>query len=491
MPSIIELNASGELCQAAYSSLVAGPITAAQLAFKANGERNMFAAQAQDFANRHTVERVFNAANTGAYAVIFKNKETQKLTVAIRGTDISANFDWLSNAYLAVGIPPSLNPQYRALRPVIDQWIQAGVLPPGTTVTGHSLGGYLAAAIKASFPATFASTYTFNAPGFVQSLGGLQGVLQSIFGIPVPQTGVVDVRGSAGLSVIAGLGNHLGSLSALEIESAGALGFDNHSISRLTQSLAVLNLLSELDPSLTLEQGNRLLANASNVTNQTHEALIGSLLRLINGATTAVAIDDAQQLYSAILSLNGKGANGQYTNAAFAALAGKIGVRASDESLGIQARTDFSAFLAVLNLSPIVLTSTDVVLQDRLRSVWGNAFTQWNADKNLSAADRSAGKATYSDKWLADRAAMLGWLVIRNQTDASGELGFGTGQRPVQYQDVQTATSFQIGLFNPLGDKAQVLFGGDAGDPLNGQSMADHLYGGAGNDGCFQVGQRA
>jgi Ca2+-binding RTX toxin-like protein len=442
----------------------------------------MSAAQADDFARRYTVERIFNDPDTGAYAAIFKNKQTQELTLAIRGTDIGLNLDWVSNAYVATGIPPSLNPQFLALRPVIAQWVQSGVLKPSSAVTGHSLGGYLAAAIKATFPSTFASAYTFNAPGFVQSLGGLQGVLQSIFGIPVPQSGVVDVRGSAGLSVIAGVGNHLGTLSALEIESAGALSFDNHSVARLTQSLAVLKLLSELDPSLTPEQGNRLLANASGVTNQTHEALIGSLLRLLNGSSTTIAIDDSQQLYSAILSLNGKGASGQYTNAAFAALAGRIGVKASDGSLGTRARTDFSAFLSLLNLSPIVLTGTDATLQDRLRSVWGSTFTQWDTDKNLTPADREAGKAISSDQWLADRAAMLGWIVVRNQTDATGELGLGTGQRPVQYQDVQTATSFQIGLNNALGDKAQILFGGNAGDSLNGKSLADRLYGGAGND---------
>jgi trimeric autotransporter adhesin len=482
MTSIVQLSIAGELAQAVYSPLDKGAIDPGELLVKANGNPNMSAAQAQDFANRYTVERIFNDPDTGAYAAIFKNKQTPELTLAIRGTDISRNMDWVSNAYLATGIPPSLNPQFLALRPVIAQWIQSGALPPGSTIAGHSLGGYLAAAIKATFPSTFASTYTFNAPGFVQSLGGLQGVLQSIFGIPVPQSGVVDVRGSAGLSIIAGVGNHLGTLSVLEIESAGALSFDNHSVARLTQSLAVLKLLSELDPSLTLEQGNRLLANASGVTNQTHEALIGSLLRLLNGSSTDIEIDDAQQLYSAILSLNGKGASGQYTNAAFAALAGRTGVKASDGSLGTRARTDFSAFLSLLNLSPIVLTGTDATLQDRLRSVWSSTFTQWDTDKNLTPADREAGKATYSDQWLADRAAMLGWIVVRNQTDATGELGLGTGQRPVQYQDVHTATSFQIGLNNPLGDKAQILFGGNAGDSLNGKSLADRLYGGSGND---------
>ena len=96
--------------------------------------------------------------------------------------------------------------------------------------------------------------------------------------MPVPQTDVVDVCGSAGLSLIASLGSQLGSLSAVRSKSAaGGLSFDNHRIARLTESLAVLELLSELDPTLTLEEGNRLLLNASSVASQTHEATLGSI----------------------------------------------------------------------------------------------------------------------------------------------------------------------------------------------------------------------
>ena len=144
MTSIVQLSIAGELAQAVYSPLDKGAIDPGELLVKANGNPNMSAAQAQDFANRYTVERIFNDPDTGAYAAIFKNKQTQELTVAIRGTDISRNMDWVSDAYLAIGIPPSLNPQFLALRPVIAQWIQSGALPPGSTIAGHSLGGYLA-----------------------------------------------------------------------------------------------------------------------------------------------------------------------------------------------------------------------------------------------------------------------------------------------------------------------------------------------------------
>ena len=217
MATIEELAGAAELTQAIYSNLQVGQIDARYLESKANGDPNMSAAQATDIAARYEVVQVFSdtntGTNTGAYAALFRDKQSGNLTLTVRGTDGLG--DWLNaNLYLLIGIPPALNPQFNVLRPVIAQWIQSGLITAGTTIAGHSLGGYLAAALKASFPATFGSTYTFNAPGFTAGLGPVPQLLQTIFGMPVPQTGVVDVRGSAGLSVIAGLGNHVGDYAA-------------------------------------------------------------------------------------------------------------------------------------------------------------------------------------------------------------------------------------------------------------------------------------
>jgi hypothetical protein len=184
MATIHEIAAAAELSQAVYSNLVAlGSISAEWLLNEANGDRNMSPAQANDIASRYTVEAVANDPTTGAYAAVFKDKQTGQVIVAVRGTDEAS--DWLSDAFLLTGIPPSLNPQFNALRPVIAQWVQSGVVPVGSTIAGHSLGGYLAAALKATLPAVLGDAYTFNAPGFVESLGGLPLLLQTVFGMPV------------------------------------------------------------------------------------------------------------------------------------------------------------------------------------------------------------------------------------------------------------------------------------------------------------------
>ena len=170
MATIKDLSSSAELCQAIYSNLEVGAIRYQSLLDKANADPNMPEAQARDIAARYEVVRVFNDPATSAYAAVFKEISTGKTTLAVRGTDTAS--DWLdANLYLLVGIPPSLNPQFQALHPIVAEWIQSGALPPGSTIAGHSLGGYLAAAIKASYPSTFGSTFTFNAPGFVSALG--------------------------------------------------------------------------------------------------------------------------------------------------------------------------------------------------------------------------------------------------------------------------------------------------------------------------------
>lgn len=485
MATINELSAASELCQAVYSNLGAGAITAASLEYKANGEQNMSVAQREDVAARYTVERVFNDPATGVYAAVFKEKLTGTTTLAVRGTDGMS--DWLNaNAHLAVGIPPALSPQFNALRPVVAQWIQSGALQTGSAIAGHSLGGYLAAAIKASYPGTFGSTFTFNSPGFAEPLGLLPAVLQSIFGMPVPQTGVVDVRGGAGLSVIAGLGNHLGSLSMVEIESAGATSSDNHSIARLSQSLAVLKLWSELDPTLSLASGNALVTMASNLAGNTLEKAMEAMLRMLSPSSTAdIATDDAQQLYVGLLGLMGRDSSGNYINPTFAALAGKVDIGPASAGLASTARSDFAALLALQALSPVVLRAkpgTESLVETALGNANNTTYTAWLADKALSTADRDAGKATYSDQWMGDRAAMLGALILRNQQDVAGEVAGGSGLKPVQYADAASGLQFQIGLNNPLGDKPQVWFGSGTDETSNGKSLGDHLYGGAGND---------
>jgi hypothetical protein len=94
--------------------------------------------------------------------------------LAIRGTEPTAN-DLTADGLLALGLPVSLNPQYVALKDKLNQWLADPEVLQGKSfsVTGHSLGGYLAAALKADsqFAGQITDAYLYNAPGVSGEFG--------------------------------------------------------------------------------------------------------------------------------------------------------------------------------------------------------------------------------------------------------------------------------------------------------------------------------
>ena len=71
--------------------------------------------------------------------------------------------------YVMVGLAP---PRYLSVVPS-QTGVGLGLLDPGdnVTITGHSLGGHLAAIGQRLFPDLFDTTVTFNAPGFDPLVG--------------------------------------------------------------------------------------------------------------------------------------------------------------------------------------------------------------------------------------------------------------------------------------------------------------------------------
>lgn len=130
----------------------------------------------------------------GAAATVFRNTETGQVSIAVRGTETLLN-DIGADVVLAVIGVDTLNPQFNALYARIKSWATGpdAILSGTVTITGHSLGGYLAAQLKKAFAAPTADTgdfnissaYVFNAPGPGGVLGSLTRVVSLPLGKPV------------------------------------------------------------------------------------------------------------------------------------------------------------------------------------------------------------------------------------------------------------------------------------------------------------------
>ena len=119
---------------------------------------------AEQFAKTHTIIDQYDSW-TGMSVVAIRNDITGNVAVSTRGTSPTDLRDLLTDGLLAFGVPKELNPQYRALKSKVEEWIEDGTLPAQFTVSGHSLGAYLACALKQGLPDHVTKAYGFNEPG--------------------------------------------------------------------------------------------------------------------------------------------------------------------------------------------------------------------------------------------------------------------------------------------------------------------------------------
>ena len=207
-------------------------------------------------------------ATNGLSATVFQNVATGERVLAIRGTDDVADKATDVVSILTLG-SPKYQGQYQSLRTKVQEWIANGTLPPHSSVTGHSLGGFLATGLALEFPQYVDHAYLYNAPG----LGGLTNrpVLDEIARIYHITGGAYDpskftnVRAKPGTSLVSGLGSHPSPPLLVEGEDHGGwlIGTDNHSINFLADSLAIHDAFTRLTGEDTLETAGCVIRGAS------------------------------------------------------------------------------------------------------------------------------------------------------------------------------------------------------------------------------------
>ena len=287
MSQLNELATQANLAFAAYANLSIGiPDKQALLDVK------MTDSQAADFVSKWTVAAQYTDAS-GAAATVFQENATGKKYLAIRGSESPGDFN--ADYILALGFPSYLSPQFIQLRSQVQTWISNGTLASGFTITGHSLGGYLAAAIGTWFSGQAGETYLYNAPGIGGLVGNALDAFRAAFGFSntalVPD--ITSVRGTAGISLISGLGAQLAPPLFVETESS-LNPIDNHSIVGLTDALALYAAYAQLDPTASIDSITNILKASGNQNALTLETALDNLRELVFGATVPGTVPEGR-----------------------------------------------------------------------------------------------------------------------------------------------------------------------------------------------------
>ena len=472
MPTINEYQQYSELALAAYANALA--LGRGNVTNYINSD--MSTPQAQRFDQTWQVLAQQDLTD-GFSAVLFERVNesgtpTGEKVLGIRGTEASHwGIDYLVDVVNIAALGTNVGmAQYNSLESFYQSLIAQGKLTNAEriTVTGHSLGGFLAQAFTAKHDPVVSATYTYNSPGFSVVPGLLTNVgtqLLELFGITdasIPSSKIFNIRAVDGLSLTAGLGQMIGSVQPTFIESGDAI--HNHSIVTLTDSLALYNLYAKLDPNLDMSQIDALFRAASNRIDNSLEKGLQSLVKLFQNQAPVLSTRDAY--YTALIGLRDSLGTAplpahSYVVVPFTTVDASVALKDTPSGLAYR--------YALEQLNPFaIVTNTSL-------------YAAHNTDHHLDLYDKNTGEGAMTEQYLKDRAAFLTEVIKANVTDKEFFAGGIRIPGDVDYQDATTAYKFVGGDIFVLENK-QILFGGNDSEAINGGSKADHLYGGGGVD---------
>lgn len=403
------------------------------------------------------------------------------------------------------------------------------------SVTGHSLGGHLAALAARLFPSLVGEAYVYNSPGFdpvstnlVRSLAfllspwlatqmgpaaagifpGANRRTEEFIGLFAPY--VRSAFGTSPASSFDGLtiyniesedsapGNDLSIVSSV-ITGSQILGAEtfittegnSHLIEPLMDSLALQALIYSMNSTLSPAQIGRVLEAVSNKTADTQEKLVEALHKLFKQETVSlihvdVEKDDPVLGPAGIGSGNIAGRRDYYREllileeairavpaVTFSALSD---LPASELAIRAGAANGLAYRYALRELNPFAILGPD------------SLYTDHNANGALGLfVESPTATAGMTSAYIADRARFLSWKMQINAADALN-VAFSNDSRTWSFEDRTLNYGVLISRVgattSPTPSQiSRVIFGSDAdSQSLLGGIDNDHLYGGAGND---------
>lgn len=489
MSTITDFHVQADLALAAYANLTSGISSTAYTNALTDDAAGMTLAQATVFAAKWNVITQYTDPLTGVSATVFQAVSGGPKYLAIRGTQ--GLTDYLADYLILNGTPSTLNPQYQSLKTQVQAWLGNGTLSPGFTVSGHSLGGYLAAGLVADFGSSISRAYLYNAPGNNSLVSQIAQAL-GFSGMP-DASKITSLRADAGISPISGLGNDFAPPISIAIENqflsdvSNPPGSYNHSQRVLTDSLALYAACAQLDPTANVSTITNIIKASSNLNVNTLETALDNVRELIFGATTPGTVpEDREGYYTNLKQLTDWLAARPNTAPAL-----KLDALTTYGGTAIAAKAqantpDGLAYrYALANLNPFAVTGD------------ASIYASHNTAGELNRYDPAIGTGTLSDLYLQDRAAMLSWkmkfdtgapdsddpLTPRADKPYSEEWDSWTIKGDWDFIDKTTGAKLVIdGVDLTTTVNHQIVFGTSQNDTLTGDKLADHLYGMAGAD---------
>jgi Ca2+-binding RTX toxin-like protein len=485
MPTINDYLQHAETALAAYAiNLLSGPPATNVGTLRGAG---MSAAEATLFDQTWAVIEQSPSPLNGFSAALLQNRITGAKVLAIRGTDGWA--DYLADLVNIVGVGSVIGMgQYQSLETFYQSLVISGRLAAGETftVTGHSLGGFLAQAFTARHADAVTAAYTYNAPGFgtvEQMLGFL-----SITDATNASNKIFNARAADGISGTAVIGQVIGAVQQVRIEAGTANPIYYHSIETLTDTLSVYKAYSDLQPSLSMDQAASLFISSGTGTRRLEDALdalrtvfVGSSSNDANKTPTG----NREAFFNNLSAMTaGTGPS------SFHALAGQVRLVPVGSNFADLAQDETDTALAyryaLLELQPFaVVANTEAA----------NQMLYGSYSSRLSLYNDPTGQGVLSNSWINDRSMLVREAVRANTLDTTTDVIDSSLPTDHCFElryfaagaSQSTTLTAHSPTFNVAGNssaKQLVSFGGDANDTLNGTTsrFGDHIYGGGGND---------